>query len=853
MMPPMSTPEPAPLPEPLEARAFDVLLDDDAAARDLRWRELLQQAPAHGEALRRLRERLRRGDSALCDAGLAEPPPPREVGPYRLLQQLGEGGFGVVWLGEQTAPIRRRVAVKLLRAGMDSANVLRRFEAERQVLARFDHPSINKVLDAGATAGGEPYLVTEYVPGVPLTTWCEQHASPLAERLALLLQVCDGVQHAHQRGVIHRDLKPSNVLVASVDGAPRAKIIDFGLARAFGDGAIDGQTRAGVLLGTPEYTSPEQAEGSADVDTRTDIHALGTMLFELITGDLPFGRARWRRAGMTELVDLIRRQDAPPPSACVRDPALARVVRGELDWIVQAALQKDRERRYADVAQFAADLRAFLAHRPVSVGAPGAAHRLRRFVQRHRLPVALAATALAALFGGLAISLVLLARTHRAEAAATETLQRFFGLADVVHLQELRREADAAWPATPDRAAAYAAWLRRAEALLARAGEHQRIVQGTGAGGEADRFLRETLQELTAALGAFAGADGEVASVRQRLAFAGEVQRRTIDDAAAPWQRAAAAVAADPRHHGLDLRPQLGLVPLGADPESGLEEFALLQTGRPPPRDADGRLRVDADSALVLVLLPGGRCTIGAQDHDPAAPRYEVQPPQIALGGLQEVELVPFFCAKHELTRGQWQRVFGRDPSHYPIGAMTADGPLSALHPVENLDWAAAHLALQRLGLSLPTEAQWEYAARGGTTTRWWTGDDPTSLQGAANLGGREAVWMPPQGMATSPELDDGVQFMAEIGRFRANAFGLHDVVGNYSEWCLDAPLRLDVPVRPGDGLRGEVPPAEREHLLRGGSYADPALRATASYRAVAFGRNTNSLAGLRAVRRLDP
>ncbi|MBX3464235.1 MAG: protein kinase [Planctomycetes bacterium] len=843
----------APLPEALEERAFAALLADDAAAGDRQWRDLLQQEPAHREALQRLRDRLRRADGALSEAGLAEPPAPRAIGPYRLRQRIGEGGFGVVWLAEQEAPIRRRVAVKLLRSGMDTANVLRRFEAERQVLARFDHPCINRVLDAGATEAGDPYLVTEYVPGVPLTTWCERRAAPLAERLALLLQVCDGVQHAHQRGVIHRDLKPSNVLVADVDGRPQVKIIDFGLARAFGDDSPAGHTRAGALLGTPEYTSPEQAEGSADVDTRTDVYALGTMLYELITGDLPLGRARWRHAGMSELVELIGRHDAPPPSAVVRDPGLARAVRGELDWIVQAALQKDRDRRYANVAQLAADLRAFLARRPVSVGAPSAAHRLRRFVQRHRLPVALATMALVALVGGLATTLVLLARTHRAEAAATETLRRFLGLADVVHLQDLQAEADAAWPATPDRVAAYERWLVRAEALLARGEERQRLGRDAGAADEAHRFLRTTLQALAAELEAFAGAAGAVASVGQRLAFARDVREATIDAVQAEWRRAADAVRADPRFAGLELRPQLGLVPLGADPDSGLEEFAVLQTGRPPARGADGRLQLEAGSALVLVLLPGGRCTIGAQDQDPTAPRYEVQPPQIALGGLQEVELAPFLFAKHELTRGQWQRVFGRDPSHYPVGAATPDGPLSALHPVENLDWATADLALRRLGLALPTEAQWEHAARGGTTTRWWTGDAVASLQGAANLGGREAVWMPPQSMAITPELDDGVQFMAPIGRFRANPFGLHDVVGNYSEWCLDAPQRLEVPVRPGDGRRGDPPRPEGAHLLRGGSYADPAVRATSSYRAVTFGHNANSLAGLRAARPIDP
>lgn len=835
-----------PLPEALEQAAYEALLAEPPAGRERAFAELLAANPAHAAALRRLQRQLAAGENALGDSGLAEPPPPAALGPYRLLRQLGAGGFGVVWLAEQNAPLQRLVAIKRIRPHLDTTTVLRRFALEREALARFDHPAIAKVLDAGTAPTGEPFLVTEYVPGVPLAQYCIERRLALTARLQLLLQVCDGVQHAHQRGVVHRDLKPSNVLVCDVDGTPRVKIIDWGLARAIGEDRGGDHTRAGALVGTPEYMSPEQAEGLADLDLRADVYALGVMLYELLVGDLPFGRARWRTAGMTELVEMIRRTEPPAPSARIGDRSLARSVRGDLDWIVHTALHKERDRRYATVAQFAADLQAFLGHRPVSVGAPGVGYRLRRFVRRHRAPVALAATALLALTGGLLASLAALARAERAEQAATDHLARYLDLADVLTLRELRRAAAAAWPATPERIGQYHEWLRQAAALLARdaARGPETTIEATSG---AERFRREAMHGLRVDLADFAADDGDLASVRRRLAFAERLASR-VDGDDGDWRRAAAAVAADARFHGLVLAPQSGLAPLGADPDSGLQEFAVLQTGAVPGRDDAGRLQLDEDSAMVLVLVPGGASDVGAQDRDPQAARYEVQP-QISAGAVRTVRLDAFFCGKHEMTRGQWRRVFGDDPSQFAIGTASPDGPLTAMHPVDNLDWARADEAMRRLDLTLPTEAQWEHACRAGSSTRWCTGDDVASLQGAANLGGREAAWMPPQRLQISPELDDGVQFMAPIGRFRANGFGLHDVHGNYAEWCLDAPLGSSAALRDGDGRRGEVPPAEKEHLLRGGSYADPASRATCTFRAVAFGRNANSLASVRAAR----
>ena len=293
------------------------------------------------------------------------------VGPYRLLERIGEGGMGIVYMAEQTEPVRRRVALKLIKAGMDSAQVIARFEAERQALAMMDHPNIARVLDAGTTGGGRPYFVMELVKGVPITEYCDRARLPLRGRLELFEQVCRAVQHAHQKGVIHRDLKPTNVLVTLHDGTPVPKVIDFGIAKATGEKLTERTLFTGFaqLVGTPLYMSPEQAGLSGlDVDTRSDVYSLGVLLYELLTGTTPFDRDSFGSASPDEIRRIIREQEPPTPSTRIGtqsgnatttdhlpgDPRRARrLVRGELDWIAMKALEKDRRRRY----ESAGDLR----------------------------------------------------------------------------------------------------------------------------------------------------------------------------------------------------------------------------------------------------------------------------------------------------------------------------------------------------------------------------------------------------------------------------------------------------------------------------------------------------------------
>jgi non-specific serine/threonine protein kinase/serine/threonine-protein kinase len=355
------------------------------------------------------------------------------IGPYRLIKVIGEGGFGVVYLAEQERPLRRRVALKLIKPGMDTKQVIARFEAERQALALMDHPGIAQVFDAGETETGRPYFVMEFVPGVPITRFCDEQRLSVRERLALLVQVCEAVQHAHQKGVIHRDLKPTNVLVARRDGVVTPKVIDFGIAKAttgFRGGTL--MTQEGAIVGTFGYMSPEQAGAlDAPVDTRSDIYSLGVMLYELLIGALPFDDERLRQGALSDALRVIREEDPPALTARLSRSGedvvkvaerrstdarrLLRDLKGELQWITLRALEKDPERRYSSAAEFAADIRRHLTDEPVLAGAPTATYRLRKFVRRHRIGVTAAALVLGAVVAGGIVSTVSLARAVRAE------------------------------------------------------------------------------------------------------------------------------------------------------------------------------------------------------------------------------------------------------------------------------------------------------------------------------------------------------------------------------------------------------------------------------------------------------
>ena len=345
------------------------------------------------------------------------------IGRYKLLERVGEGGFGVVYMAEQVTPVRRKVALKVLKPGMDSRQVLARFDAERQALAIMDHPNIARVFDAGATDAGRPYFVMELVRGVPITEFCDQQQLNPRQRLELFGQVCHAVQHAHQKGIIHRDIKPSNVLVMRHDTEPVVKVIDFGIAKALGQELTDKTLFTGFaqLLGTPLYMSPEQAGQSAiDIDTRSDIYSLGVLLYELLTGTTPFDKERFRTAAQDEMRRIIREEEPPRPSTRLSDskeplasisaqrhtePAkLTKLVRGELDWIVMKALEKDRTRRYETVTGLARDVERYLNDETVQACPPSARYRLRKLTRKYRVPLTVAAGFLLLLVAAAVVS-----------------------------------------------------------------------------------------------------------------------------------------------------------------------------------------------------------------------------------------------------------------------------------------------------------------------------------------------------------------------------------------------------------------------------------------------------------------
>ncbi|MBL8879324.1 MAG: tetratricopeptide repeat protein [Phycisphaerales bacterium] len=356
------------------------------------------------------------------------------IGRYRLVERLGEGGFGEVFLAKQEEPVRREVALKVVKPGMDSRQIIARFEAERQAIARMDHPHIAKVFDAGQTALGRPYFVMEIVRGLPITKHCSTEGLGLRERLELFIAVCDAVQHAHQRGIIHRDLKPSNILVTN--GAPR--IIDFGVAKAITPDGVEMTqlTDHRQFIGTPAYMSPEQAQESGDVDTRSDVYSLGVVLYELLTQHTPFDRQVSTRSGLLEWQRAIRELDPPRPSERARaDSKIAhddstrmlhqimpRDLRGELDWIVMKCLEKDRSRRYATVSELATDIQRFLRNEAVNAGPPSAGYRLRKFAARHRAGILASAAVLSALVIGLGFAIFGLLAAQRSQKQAAESL-----------------------------------------------------------------------------------------------------------------------------------------------------------------------------------------------------------------------------------------------------------------------------------------------------------------------------------------------------------------------------------------------------------------------------------------------
>ena len=694
--------------------------------------------------------------------------PGRAFDRFRLVREIGRGGQGTVYLAHD-GKLGRDVALKFLGARHAwEPRAVERFRREAGTISRLDHPGLCPVHEIGSVEG-RPFFVMPFLAGESLAARISAAQAPprgekeIGEVLALVERVARALHVAHTAGVVHRDLKPGNIQVRS-GGEP--VVLDFGLA--LDDTDPVSLTLSGELFGTPAYMAPEQLSGDA-ADSRTDVHALGVVLYECLTLQRPY-----RAATRQDLQAAILAGDAPG----VRElnPSVPR----DVEAVQAKAMAREPSRRYASAGEFADELARARRHEPVRARSAGNLSRLWRWARRD--------PALAGTMAGLVVTLAAgLWITRAVSARVTRTLAEEGRSARQHTARYLLRTADQLWPLSP-------ASIPPMEGWLAEAGQ--------------------VLDSGELAVGEQAELSSLHTQVVHRRDEAAGLARRSIDLHRRAWEETCAAVADSARHPcygGLTLAPQLGLVPLGPDPDSGLFEFAHLPTGEAAVRAArEGVLRLQEDSGLVFVLVPAGCFFMGAGPERRA--HYHEMPPHA-------VELGAFFLSKYEMTQGQWLRLTGHNPSGF-AAARGRDPHVSLLLPVEWVSWDECTEVLRRFGLVLPSEAQREYAARGGTTTLTWSGEERASLFGAENVADesvRRGGYRYESGLV--PGYDDGFPLLAPVGSFRPNSFGFHDVSGNVAELVRDVYASYRLPVRAGDGER--LAPESGMCLRRGGSYVD--------------------------------
>ncbi|MHC4414146.1 MAG: SUMF1/EgtB/PvdO family nonheme iron enzyme [Planctomycetota bacterium] len=748
----------------------------------------------------------------------------QQIGRFRIEKEIARSAHASVYVAQDTR-LARKVALKVLslKVGGDP-EFAARFEHEAEAAARLDHPGICAVHELGVDEGGRQFIAMRFVEGETMALRIARTSAPPASRAeimaiaSLVERAARAVYAAHEAGVIHRDLKPANIMVTP-EGDP--VILDFGLARdEWGPPSV---TLSGDVFGTPAYMAPEQIQPRLGTSDRgTDVYALGAILYECLTLRRPFEAPT--REGMYHAILNLELTDARR-----LNPAVPR----DLAVVLRVALAKEPRRRYRSALDLAEDLRRVREHEPTRARPAGPAIRFRRWAVRNPA-VALGLIGLFVVLGvGLGFTSALLA--GKRDSLARSTRQH-----DIRTLPALLESAESEnWPALPRGIPEMDAWLGEAEPLVARAHHQEKYLQRLSA---EDPETRRERDDLTSLIRGLANLKATIEQMQARREDALTIAGRTIDAYREQWDATIEAVAdvqRFPEYRGLRLEPQAGLIPIGRDPESGLFEFAHPQTGDVPARDLrKGTLQVTEGTGLVFVLLPGGTFLMGAEP--PSADRPVGSPnvdPHTTLerdeGPVHRIELDPFFISKYEMTQGQWLRVTGDNPSR-----MTPENPqVSAgdeihegrfkgvdshlLHPVKSVNWEMCHRVLSQLGLALPTEAQWEYAARAGTATVWWTGNDRDSLRGAANIG-EVSFGLGRLASAQQWEVFEEYSYTSPVGTFRANAFGLHDVHGNVPELVRDWYGSYELPVNPGDGER-QVNGGRRK-VRRGGSWRESAL-----------------------------
>jgi serine/threonine protein kinase/formylglycine-generating enzyme required for sulfatase activity len=703
------------------------------------------------------------------------------AGKYKLVEEIGAGGMGSVFMALQTEPVKRAVAVKVIKAGMDSRAVLARFEAERQALAMMDHPNIAKVLDAGTTDGGRPFFVMELVKGTPITRYCDEQKLTPRQRLELFVPVCQAIQHAHQKGIIHRDIKPSNVLVALYDDRPVPKVIDFGVAKAAGQSLTDKtlMTGFGVLVGTPEYMSPEQASlNNLDIDTRSDVYSLGVLLYELLTGTTPVDKKSLGKAALSEILRIVREVEAPRPSAKLStidtlpsvaanrgtEPArLSKLLKGELDWLVMKALEKDRTRRYETANGLARDIQRYLADEMVEARPPSVVYRLRKFVRRHKGQVIAASLVLLALVGGIVGTTLGLFEARRQEQEARQEAEKAKKARDFlvsifqkperdekggnVTVRQLLEEGETRIPVEfadqPELRGDLVAAIGKVKRGMARRVPQAMILEVRGKvtlhshQGEAKRVVPQALVNLDDRLSL--GADGEV-----QLVFLADLHKERLKAS---------------REVTIDFR---GCVP------------------------ADAVRERDDSVMMTFVRLPKGTFYMGWNGTPDSAKKTEIKE--------------DFEIAVHDVTQGHWEVIMGNNPSNFSRKGRGRNSVVDIsdeelkLFPVEQVSWDDAQEFIKKLNekergrgymYRLPSEAEWEYACRGGATSLEECSyhfylDKPTNDLSSeqANFDGNYPFGKAPKG----PYL----QRSSRVGAYPPSRLGLCDMHGNVWQWCAD-------------------------------------------------------------------